>query len=103
MWRRRGALEASARDLARFLGDGLVVDRFDRADHELDAEPLVDELAAGAAKRVGVGMVEEQEGDGPREGVAIVGRDEEPGSTVLDHLGDATDGTRDDGPREGHR
>ena len=32
----------------------LVVDRLDRADHQLDAEAVVDQVVAGAAERVGV-------------------------------------------------
>ena len=49
----------------------LVVDRLDGADHQLDAEALVDQVVAGPPKGVGIGVVAQQPDDrgGQRLGV----------------------------------
>ena len=72
-------------------------------DHQLDAEAVVDQVVPGAAEGVGVRMVEQQPDDRGGQRLGVVGRDEQPGPPVLDHLGDAADVRGDDGPRQGHR
>ena len=55
---------ADGRDLGRAHGPrALVVDRLDRADHQLDAEAVVDEVVAGPPERVRVGVVGQQPDD----------------------------------------
>ena len=45
-------------------GSALVVERLRGLDHALDAEPLVDQVVAGAGEHVGERMVGEQPHDG---------------------------------------
>src|SRR6478609_7887922 len=81
----------------------LVVDLLDRLDHQLDTEPLVDEVVAGPSEPLGQAGVEEEARDRGREGDRVVVLDEQAGDAVLDHLGDPADVRRDDRPRQRHR
>jgi len=97
---RPGALAGGEPPLFR---DGVVVDRLDGADHLLDAEPLVDEVMAGTADSLGeLGVLKEPD-DRSGQRASIARRDEEAGSAVVDHLGDAADGGGDDRTRQRHR
>jgi peptidoglycan/LPS O-acetylase OafA/YrhL len=64
-----------ARDLAGgeppLVGDGLVVDRLDRADHQLGAETIFHKVPARLAKRVGIWMVGQQPNNGVRQRIRI--------------------------------
>ncbi len=52
----------------------LLVDLFDRFDHQLDAEAVVDEVVGGAGDRVGEGVVREEPDDRGRQGLRLVVR-----------------------------
>jgi hypothetical protein len=81
----------------------LVVDLLDRLDHQLDAEPVVDEVVTRPGDRVRERVVGQEPDDRLRQGDRVVVLDEQPGDAVLDHLRDPPDVRCDHRPRQGNR
>ena len=81
----------------------LVVQLLHRVDHQLDAEPVVDQVVAGAATVSASWWSDSRRAIAAARAGGSCGGTRSPVDAVLDHLGDAAHVGRDDRARERHR